>query len=51
MSFFKEWIETRRRQEFFEILGKLVIGGLVILGLIALSVSGIIGSVLGSSKK
>ena len=49
MPSFREWIETRRRQEFFEILGRLVVGGLVILGLIALP--GIIGSVLGSSKK
>ena len=49
MPSFREWIETRRRQEFFEILGRLVVGGLAILGLIVLP--GIIGSVLGSSKK
>ena len=49
MPSFREWIETRRRQEFFEIIGRLIVGGLAVLGLIALP--GIIGSVLGSSKK
>ncbi|MHA1595528.1 MAG: hypothetical protein ACTSXX_12450 [Candidatus Baldrarchaeia archaeon] len=49
MPSFREWIETKRRQEFFEALGRIVVGGLTLIGLIALP--GIIGSILGSFKK
>ena len=49
MPSFREWIETKRRQEFSETLRRLIAGGLAIIGLMALP--GIIGSALGSSKK
>lgn len=44
------WIETKRRQEFFNGLGKIVVGGLAIAGGIAI-VSGIIGALTAASKK
>ena len=44
MPSFREWIESRRRQKFFEILGKLVIEGLAVLGLMVLP--GIVGLLL-----
>jgi hypothetical protein len=50
MPAFREWIETKRRQEFFETLGKIAIGGLAILGLITI-ISGFTGTLSGSSKK
>jgi hypothetical protein len=50
MPAFREWIETKRRQEFFETLGKIIVGGLAALGLITV-ISGITGALLGSSKK
>jgi len=50
MPAFREWIETKRRQEFFETLGKIVVGGLAVLGLITI-ISGIAGASSGSSKK
>ena len=49
MPSFREWIETKRRQEFFEVLGRLIMGGLALLGVITLP--GIIGSLAGSSKR
>lgn len=45
MPAFREWIETKRRQEFVETLGKIAI-----IGTIAI-VSGIIGMLAGSSKR
>jgi len=50
MPGFREWIETKRRQEFFETLGKIVVEGLATLGLITI-IGGIAGALLGSSKK
>jgi len=50
MPAFREWIETKRRREFFEILGKIVVGGLAVLGAITI-ISGIVGALSGSSKK
>jgi len=50
MPGFREWIETKRRQEFFEALRRIAIGGLAALGLITI-VSGIIGVLHSSSKK
>lgn len=50
MPGFREWIETGRKQNFFESLGKVVIGGMVVAGAIAI-ISGIIGSLSGTSKK
>ncbi|MCL0091801.1 hypothetical protein M1N59_00860 [Dehalococcoidales bacterium] len=46
MPGFREWVETKRRQAFFEGLGKLlaVIAGIVV-------VSGIVGALTGSSKQ
>jgi hypothetical protein len=50
MPGFREWIETKRRQEFFETLGKIAIQGLAVVGAMTI-VSGIIGALSGSSKK
>lgn len=50
MPGFREWIETKRRQEFFDALGKIIIGGLAIVGGIAI-ISGITGALGGASKK
>ena len=50
MPGFREWVETKRRQEFFDSLGKLVVGGLAVVGLIVI-ISGIVGMLFGSSKK
>ena len=50
MPGFREWIETKRRQEFFDALGRIVVGGLAIVGFIAI-LSGIVGALSGSSKK
>jgi len=50
MPGFREWIETKRRQEFFDAFGRIVVGGLAIVGFIAI-LSGIVGALSGSSKK
>lgn len=50
MPGFREWIETKRRQEFFDALGKIIVGGLAVVGGIAI-ISGIIGALGGASKK
>jgi hypothetical protein len=50
MPGFREWIETKRRQEFFNGLTKIVVGGLAVVGLVAV-LSGIAGALGGSSKK
>jgi len=50
MPGFREWIETGRKQIFFESLKKVVVGGLAVAGAIAI-VSGIIGALSGTSKK
>ena len=50
MPGFREWIETKRRQEFFEAIGKLIVGGLAAIGLITV-ISGIVGSIADTSKK
>jgi len=50
MSGFREWIETKRRQEFFDALGKIIIGGLAVVGGVTI-LSGIIGALGGASKR
>ena len=50
MPGFREWIETKRKQEFRETLGKIIVGGLAVVGGIAI-LSGIIGSLGGASKR
>jgi hypothetical protein len=50
MPEFREWIETNRKQQFFETLEKIAVGGLAVIGLITI-ISGIAGTLLGSSKK
>lgn len=50
MPDFREWIENKRKQGFKESLGRLVVGGLAVVGFIAV-VSGIIGALSGSSEK
>jgi hypothetical protein len=50
MPAFREWIETKRKQEFFEILRKIAVGGLAVLGLVTI-ISGIVAALSGSSKK
>jgi len=50
MPGFREWIETGRKQKFFESLGKVAVGGLAVAGAIAI-ISGIIGALSGRSKK
>jgi len=49
MPSFREWIEAKRHQEFFEALGRLIIGGLAVLG--AITLPGVIGFLIGSSKR
>ena len=48
MPAFREWIETKRRQEFFEAVARLIVGGLAIIGLMVLP--GIIGSISRDTK-
>ncbi len=50
MPGFRDWIETKRRQEFFEGLGRLLAVGILAIGTAAI-LSGVVGSLLGSSKK
>lgn len=50
MPSFREWIENKRKQGFNESLGRLVVGGLAVVGFIAV-VSGIIGALSGSDGK
>ena len=50
MPGFREWIETKRRQEFFEALRRLIVHGLALIGGIIV-ISGIIGSHSNTSKK
>lgn len=50
MPGFREWIETKRRQAFNESLGKLIVGGLAVVGFIAV-INGIAGALSGSSKR
>lgn len=50
MPGFREWIETKRRQEFFEALKRLVMLGLAIVGAIHI-MPGIVGALIGHSKK
>ena len=50
MPGFREWIDTKRREEFFGALGKLAIGGLAIVGGVAI-LSGIVGALAGTSKR
>lgn len=50
MPGFREWIETKRRQEFLNGLTKIAVGGLAVVGLIAI-LGGIAGALGGSSKK
>jgi hypothetical protein len=50
MPSFREWIETKRTQEFQDALGKIIIGGLAVVGGIAI-ISGIVGALGGASKK
>lgn len=50
MPGFREWIETKRRQEFFNGLSKIAVGGLAFVGLIAI-LNGSVGVLGGSSKK
>jgi len=47
---FREWIETKRRQEFFDALGRIITGGLAVVGGIAV-LSGIMGALEGASKR
>jgi len=50
MPGFREWIETKRTQEFFDALGKIIVGSLAVIGGIRI-LSGIIGALGGASKK
>lgn len=50
MPQFREWIENRRSQEFFEALAKLAVTGLALLGGLVV-LSGIVGSISESSKR
>jgi len=50
MPSFREWIETRRKQKFLDALGKVILGGLAVVGLIV-TINGIVGALAGSSKK
>jgi len=50
MPGFREWIETKRRQEFFDALGKIIVGRLAVVGAIAI-ISGSEGVLGGASKK
>jgi len=50
MPGFREWIETKRRQKFFDALGRIIVGGLAVAGGIAI-LSGTIGALGGASKR
>lgn len=50
MPGFREWIETKRRQEYLNTLGRIAVGGLAVIGAISI-ISGIVGSLFCSSKK
>lgn len=50
MPGFREWIEDERRQEFFDGLKRIVVGGFAVVGGIVV-ISGIIGALTGASKK
>jgi len=50
MPGFRGWTETRRKQEFWNSLRNLIIGGLAVVGLISI-ISGFMGSHSGTSKK
>jgi len=50
MPGFREWIETKRRQEFFDALGRTIIEGLAVVGGIAI-LSGTMGTLGGTSKR
>lgn len=50
MPGFREWIETKRRQEFFDALRRIIIGGLAVVGGVTI-LSGIIGALGGASKR
>jgi hypothetical protein len=50
MPGFREWIETKRKQEFSQSLGKILVGGLAVIGSIAI-IGGSIGALSGASKK
>lgn len=50
MPDFRIWIETRRGQEFLNTLGTIAVGALAVIGGITI-ISGIIGTLVGSSKK
>lgn len=50
MPGFREWVESQRRQEFFDGLGRLAVGGLAFVGGITV-VSGIVGALSGTSKR
>ena len=50
MPGFREWIENGRKQEFFDGLKRIVVGGLAFVGGIVI-ISGIIGALTGTSKK
>lgn len=50
MPSFREWIDTKRRQQFFKVLGRIAVGGLAVIGAISI-ISGIIGTSFCSSKK
>ncbi len=49
MPGFREWIENGRKQEFFDGLKRIVVGGLAFVGGIVI-ISGIIGVLTGTSK-
>ncbi len=50
MPSFRDWIETKRRQQFNENLKNVVVGGLAFIGGVAL-LSGIVGALTDSSDK
>jgi hypothetical protein len=49
MPGFRDWIASKRRQEFFEAMGKILVGGLAVVGAIAV-ISGSVGYLTGASK-
>jgi hypothetical protein len=49
MPSFREWIETKRKQDFIDVLGKIAVGGLAVVGGVAI-LCGIIGTIGGASK-
>lgn len=50
MPGFREWIENKRRQEFLDGLGRIIVSGLAVAGGITI-LSGIIGALAGTSKR